>query len=168
MTLLLILVLLIFLLLIYIFILKPFFMAQQALSLYHFQVDWGGTRIGFQEISGLDIEIETVNFREGSSPADSERKVPDLRKFTNIVLKRGLVKGDNDFFNWINTKRIGSIERRDLTISLLDEQHQPAVVWRVKNAFPVKYEGPVLKANSSEIAMESLEITHEGLEVEHN
>ncbi len=141
---------------------------QQPLSLYHFQVQWGGARISFQEISGLDIEIETVSFREGSSPVDSERKMPGLMKNSNITLKRGLIQGDNDFFNWINTKRMGSIERRDIVISLLDEQHQPAIVWKVKNAFPVKYVGPVLKANSSEIAMESIEITHEGIIVEHS
>ena len=141
---------------------------QQPLNLYHFQVQWGGTRISFQEISGLDIEIETVSFREGSSPVDSERKMPGLMKHSNITLKRGLIQGDNDFFDWINTKRMGSIERRDIVISLLDEQHQPAIIWKVKNAFPVKYTGPVLKANSSEIAMESLEITHEGIVVEHS
>lgn len=141
---------------------------QQPLSQYHFQVNWGGARISFQEISGLDIEIETVSYRDGSSPVDSERKMPGLRKFSNIIMKRGLIQGDNDFFEWMNTKRIGTIERRDLTISLLDEEHQPAIVWKVKNAFPVKYSGPILKANSSEIAMESIEITHEGIEVEHN
>lgn len=168
MILLTLLVLFILLLLLYIFIIKPFLMAQQPLNLYHFQVDWGGNRLAFQEISGLDIEIETVSFREGSSAVDSERKMPGLRKFSNITLKRGLVKGDNQFFDWINTKRMGTIERRDLVISLLDEQHQPAVIWKVKNAFPVKYSGPVLKANSSEIAVESMELTHEGIEIEHS
>lgn len=142
-------------------------MAQNALNLYHFRAEWGGSRTGFTEISGLGIEIETVSFREGSSPDDSERKIPGLRKFSNVTLKRGLVKGDNDFFDWINTKQNGNIEKRDLVISLLDEQHQPAVTWKVKNAFPVKYAGPVLSANNSEIAIESLEIAHEGIVVEH-
>ena len=142
-------------------------MAQQPLSLYHFQVQWGGTRTSFREISGLDIEIETTSFREGSSPSDSERKMPGLRKFGNITLKRGLVKGDNEFFDWINTKGNGGMERRDISISLLDEQHQPVVIWKIKNAFPVKYQGPALKADNSEVAVESLELTHEGMEVEH-
>lgn len=141
---------------------------QQPLTQYHFQVDWGGSRMAFTEVSGLDIEIEAVGFRDGTSPVDSDRKIPGLKKFNNISLKRGLVQGDNDFFAWINTKNMGSIERRDIRISLLDEQQQPAIVWKVKNAFPVKYEGPVLKANSSEIAMELLELTHEGIEVEHS
>ena len=166
MTVLIIVVVFIFLLLLYIFIIKPYIMAQNPLAAYHFQVDWGGSRIGFSEISGLDMEIEVIHFREGSSPVDSERKMPGLRKFSNITLKRGLVKGDNEFFEWINSKQMGTIERRDLIISLLDEQHQPSMVWKVKNAFPVKYTGPVLVAGSSNIAMETLELTHEGIQLQ--
>ena len=143
-------------------------MTHNALNLYHFQVQWGGSRIAFTEVSGLNIEIETVSFRDGSSPEDSERKIPGLRKFSNITLKRGMVKGDNEFFNWINSRQMSSIEKRDLSISLLDEQHQPAITWKVKNAFPVKYTGPVLQAGSNEIAVESLELAHEGMEVENS
>ena len=142
-------------------------MSQNILNRYHFSVEWGGTRIGFMEVSGLDIEIEAVSFREGSSPEDSFRKIPGLRKFSNITLKRGIVKGDNDFFEWINTKRIGSIERRDITISLLDGDHQPLVIWKIRNAFPVHYFGPVLAANDSDLAIETLVLTHEGISVEH-
>ncbi len=158
---------LILLLLIFYFIIKPFFMSQRIFNRYHFSIDWGGSRIGFMEVSGLDIEIEAISFREGSSPEDSFRKVPGLRKFSDIILKRGIVKGDNEFFAWINTKQIGTIERRDITISLLNENHDPVVVWRVQNAFPVKYSGPVLESNGSDAAMETLVLTHEGTTVEN-
>jgi phage tail-like protein len=141
-------------------------MSQNAISRYHFTVEWGGSRIGFTEVSGLDIEIEAVSYREGSNPQDHVNKIPGMRKFSDITLKRGIVRGDNDFFKWINTKEIDNIERRDLTISLLDGQHQPVVVWKVNNAFPVKYEGPTLVAQSSELAIETLVITHEGIRVE--
>ncbi len=142
-------------------------MSQKIFNRYHFSVEWGGSRIGFMEVSGLDIEIEAISFREGSSPEDSFRKVPGLRKFSDITLKRGIVKGDNEFFAWINTKQIGTIERRDVTISLLNENHVPVVVWRVQNAFPVKYAGPVLESNGSDVAMETLVLTHEGITVEN-
>ncbi len=142
-------------------------MSQKTFNRYHFSVEWGGSRIGFMEVSGLDIEIEAISFREGSSPEDSFRKVPGLRKFSDISLKRGIVKGDNDFFAWINTKQIGSIERRDVTISLLNENHVSVVVWRVQNAFPVKYAGPVLESNGSDVAIETLVLTHEGITVEN-
>ena len=154
-------------LLIFYFIIKHFFMSQRVINRYHFSVEWGGSRIGFMEVSGLDIEIEAVSFREGSNPDDSFRKVPGLRKFSDIILKRGIVKGDNEFFTWINTKQIGTIERRDVRISLLNENHEPIVVWKVENAFPVKYSGPVLEANGSDLAIETLVLTHEGISVEN-
>ena len=87
------------------------------------------------EVSGLDIEIESISFREGSSPEESFRKVPGPRKFSDITLKRGIVKDDNEFFAWINTQQIGTIERRDMTISLLNENHEPGVVWKVSMPF---------------------------------
>ena len=141
-------------------------MSQKVINRYHFIVDWGGSRTGFMEVSGLDIEIEAVLFREGGSPDDNFRKLPGLRKYTDITLKRGIVKGDNDFFNWINTKLIGTIEKRDITISLLNETHSPIVTWKIRHAFPVKYIGPVLTASSSDIAIEMLVLTHEGITVE--
>ena len=140
-------------------------MAQNSINRYHFSVDWGGTRIGFAEVSGLNIEIEVVAVRDGSSPVDSGRKVPGIRKFSNITLKRGIMKGDNDFFNWIDTKSSGNIERRDVVINLLDDTHAPIFTWKVKNAFPIKYVGPVLISDDSEVALEMLELTHEGLTV---
>ncbi len=142
-------------------------MSQKIFNRYHFSVEWGGSRIGFMEVSGLDIELEAISFREGSSPEDSFRKVPGLRKFSDITLKRGIVKGDNEFFLWINTKQIGTIERRNITISLLNENHEPVVVWKVQNAFPVKYSGPVLESNGSDVAIETLVLTHEGITVEN-
>ena len=81
--------------------------------------------------------------------------------------KRGIVKGDNEFFAWVNTDKIGTIERRDVIISLLNENHEPVVVWKIKNAFPVHYYGPVLSSNDSCIAMETLVLTHEGITVEN-
>jgi len=141
-------------------------MSQNALNHYHFVVDWGGNNIGFTEVSGLDIEIEAVSYREGSSPEDHVRKIPGLRKYSDITLKRGIFKGDNQFFEWINTKQIGTIERRDITISLLNEQHNPVVIWKVINAFPVHYYGPVLVADDGDVAMETLVLTHEGIIVE--
>jgi len=140
-------------------------MPQNSINRYHFSVDWGGARIGFAEVSGLNIEIEVVSVRDGSSPIDSGKKVPGIRKFSNITLKRGIMKGDNDFFNWINTKSNGNIERRDLIINLLDEAHVPIFTWKVKSAFPIKYIGPILISDDSELALEMLELTHEGLTV---
>lgn len=133
---------------------------------YHFIVDWGGNRTGFTEVSGLNISHEAVDYREGSSPVDSSIKIPGRTRFDNIVLKRGIVKGDNDFFSWMKTKQNSQIQRRDILIKLLDETHAPIMVWKVRNAFPVKYTGPQLQARNNEVAIETLEIAHEGIEIE--
>jgi phage tail-like protein len=93
--------------------------------------------------------------------------MPGLRKFSNIVLKRGVVKADNDFFAWLSTVKLNTVERRGLVISLLDEQHRPVMVWKVTNAFPVKVDGPQLKAATNEVAIETIELSHEGLEIQN-
>ena len=142
--------------------------AQYPLSVFHFRVEWGGTRIGFSEVSGLTQEIQVIEYRDGSFPEYSSIKMPGLRKYNNITLKRGVIKADNDFFKWLSTVKLNTIERRDITISLLNENHDPVMVWTVLNAFPVKVEGPQLKAAGNEVAIESIEVAHEGLEVDNN
>ena len=137
------------------------------LPVFHFTVQWGGTRIGFSEISGLTQENQAIEYRDGSFPEYSSVKMPGLRKFANIVAKRGIVKADNEFFIWLSTVKLNTVERRDLIISLLDENHTPVMVWKAHNAFPVKVEGPGLKASGNEVAIESIEIAHEGLELQN-
>ena len=133
----------------------------------HFHVEWGGTNVGFMEVSGLSIELDVVSYREGSSPENSERLMPGLKKYSPIILKRGIVKSDDDFYKWINTAQFNTIERRDVVISLLTESHEPVVVWKIKNAFPFKLEYSPLNAHGSDVAIESLTLAHEGLVVEY-
>ena len=104
-------------------------MATYPLSKFHFQVEWGGTKIGFTEISGLDSELEVIEYRQGASPEYSKIKMPGLRKFSNITLKRGMFQGDNEYYDWLNSVQLNTIERRDITISLLNQDHEPIVVW---------------------------------------
>jgi phage tail-like protein len=141
-------------------------MSEYPLPGYHFQVEWGGTRLGFTEVSGLNIEVQAIEYREGTNIDYSVMKMPGMPKYGNIILKRGIVAGDNEFFDWLNTINLNQVERRDITISLLNENHEPAMVWKVRNAFPVKIEGPGLKATENEVAIETLEIAHEGLTIE--
>jgi len=142
-------------------------MAEYPLPVFHFQVEWGGTNLGFSEVSGLTIENQAIEYRDGLSPEYSVVKMPGMPKFSNITLKRGIVPADNEFFAWLNTAALNKIERRDLVISLLNEEHSPVMTWKVKNAFPVKVEGPGLKSTGNEVAIESIELAHEGLTIEN-
>lgn len=143
-------------------------MAKYPIPVFHFTVDWGGTNVGFSEVSGLTQEIQVIEYRDGKSPDYNTVKMPGLRKVTNIVMKRGISKGDNDFFKWLSTVKLNTIERRDLTINLLNENHEPVVTWKVLQAWPVKVEGPGLKATGNEVAIESIELAHEGLTLENS
>ncbi|HYQ56745.1 MAG TPA: phage tail protein [Draconibacterium sp.] len=134
---------------------------------FHFLVEWGGTKIGFTEVSGLDVETEVVEYRHGASPEYFKTKMPGMQKYSNITLKRGTFATDNEYFDWWNTVKLNKIERRDLTISLLNEEHSPVVVWKVKNAWPTKIQSTDLKAEGNEVAIETMELAHEGLTVQN-
>lgn len=142
--------------------------AQYPLPVFHFSVEWGGTRIGFSEVSGLTQENQAIEYREGNFPEYSTIKMPGMRKFGNVTLKRGIVKSDNEFFRWLSTIKLNQVERRNVVISLLNEEHAPVMTWVVHNAFPVKVEGPQLKASGNEVAIESIELAHEGLALENS
>ena len=135
---------------------------------FHFQVEWGAAKIGFTEVSGLDVETEVVEYRHGASPEYSKIKMPGMQKFSNITLKRGTFATDNEYYKWWNTVKLNTIERRDITISLLNEDHEPVITWKVKNAYPCKVEGPSLNSTGNEVAIESIELCHEGLNIEYS
>ncbi|MCZ7558481.1 MAG: phage tail protein [Bacteroidia bacterium] len=132
---------------------------------FHFRVEWGGSKIGFTEVTGLDMQVEAIEYREGSSPEYSKIKMPGLQKFSNITLKRGTFSGDKEFYAWIKTVSLNTVERRDVTISLLNEAHEPVVTWKVRNAFPVKVQASDMKSDGNEVAVETLELAHEGMAI---
>jgi phage tail-like protein len=134
---------------------------------FHFQVEWGGSKIGFTEVSGLDVEREVIEYRDGSSKEYSKLKMPGLTKFSNITLKRGSFKKDNHFYKWWVANKLETVERRDITISLLNEEHTPIITWKVKNAWPSKIQPTDLKSDDNSIAIETMEIVHEGLTIDN-
>ena len=133
---------------------------------FHFQVEWGGSRIGFTEVSGLTTEVQAIEYREGNAQNYNVTKMPGMPKFSDITLKRGVFTSDNQFFEWISTVKLNQIDRRNLTISLLNETHEPVMVWKVMNAWPSKVEGPSLKSTGNEVAIESITLVHEGITFE--
>ncbi|HEY5603803.1 MAG TPA: phage tail protein [Gammaproteobacteria bacterium] len=142
-------------------------MAEYPLPKFHFQVDWGGTKIGFTEVTGLEVSTEKLEYRDGASPEYSKIKMPGMQTFGDLTLKRGIFAGDNEFYDWWNSVALNTIERRDITISLLNENHEPVVVWKIKNAWPMKVTSTDLNASGNDVAVESLVLAHEGLTMEN-
>ena len=142
-------------------------MAEYPLPLFHFEVQWGGTRIGFTEVTGLEVSTEKIEYRDGASKEYHKIRMPGMQTFGDLTLKRGIFAADNEFYDWWNTVALNTIERRDITISLLNESHEPVVVWKVKNAWPSKVTSASLNASGNETAIETLVLAHEGLTMEN-
>lgn len=134
---------------------------------FSFSVDVGGTVIPFQEVSGLDVETEVIEYRAGNSKEFSKIKMPGLIKTSNITLKKGIFATDNGLYDWFSKLKMNTIERKDIIISLLDQDGNPTMVWNLTNAFPVKVQGTDLKAEGNEVAVESIEVAYEAMKIEN-
>jgi len=135
---------------------------------FYFQVKWDSQVMSFQEVSGLDIQSEEIKYRHGDSPEFSVIKMPGMKKVGNITMKKGIFKGDNKFWDWFKQIKMNTIKRLPVTISLLDEGGKATMVWTLTNAWPTKITGTDLKSESNEVAIESIEIVHEGITISNS
>jgi phage tail-like protein len=133
---------------------------------YNFQViitgvsnDGKAVKGSFSEVSGLEVEVPPILYRNGSEDI-TQRKIPGLKKFTDITLKRGIT-GDIDFWKWIVNALNGQVQRVSGAILLLDENRNEVMRWKFDRAWPCKYTGPTLHAANNEIAMDTLVICTE-------
>jgi phage tail-like protein len=130
---------------------------------FQFEVKWDDKVMSFQEVSGLDVEAQIIEYRHGDSKVFSTIKMPGIKKFSNITMKRGVYVNDNKFSDWLNQIKMNTVKRTAMTISLLDEEGKPTMMWTLINAWPTKISGTDLKSDANEVAIETLEIAHEGL-----
>ena len=116
---------------------------------------------GFSEVTGFDASIDVMEYREGDM-VQTPYKIPGLKRYGNITLKKGLTDS-LVMYEWLITGVDGPVDRKTITITSLDESEQPVASWQVINAWPVKYTAPDFNATSSEVAIETVEIAHEGM-----
>lgn len=133
---------------------------------FYFMVDLGSvTNIPFQEISGLDIEAQPIEYRHGNSPVFSKTSMPGLRNNSNVTMKKGVfVKGDI-FWDWYSKVKMNTIERENIVIKLLDESGNPTMTWTLNNAWPTKISATGVDPDGTEVTVESIEVAHEGLTI---
>jgi phage tail-like protein len=134
---------------------------------FFFQVRFGSDSdvVLFQEVSGLDVEHDPIEYRGGNSPAFSASRMPGIKSYGNVTMKKGVFASDNRFWDWYKRIKLNTSERMPVTISLLDEVGNPTMVWTLTNAWPTKVTGTDLNAEGNEVSVESIEIAHEGLTV---
>lgn len=132
---------------------------------FNFEVQIDNTVVaGFRECSGLSFDTDPVEYREGTDKPLHVRKLTGLRKFANIVLKRGFT--DSDVL-WLWYKNIlnGKTDRRNGSIVLRDEEHKDVLRWEFENGWITKWEGPTLNATGNDVAIENIEIAVERVEM---
>lgn len=135
---------------------------------FHFLVKWGKEQLSFREVSGLNVETTPIEYRAGDSKEFAVVKMPGLIKVGNVSMKKGVFKSDNKFWDWFKEIKMNTIERKTVTISLLDEEGKPTMTWTLNNAFPIKITATDLKADGNEAAIESIDIAYEGLKIENS
>jgi phage tail-like protein len=125
----------------------------------------GLDEIGFAEVELPAAEIETIEYREGSDRTSAARKLPGRVRYGNLVLRRG-VSGRLELWQWFDAVRNGQPDRRNVTVTLLDEARNPVQQWRFREAWPVKYDPSDLQGKGNDVAIEMLELAVEGIEIE--
>lgn len=119
--------------------------------------------MSFKEVSGLDMEFDVIEYRAGDSKEFTKIKMPGLRKHGDVTLKKGIFVSDQNFWKWIGEVNLNTIKRRSVTISLLDQEHNPAQTWKLTNAWPKKITVEGFKSDGNNVAMETLILVHEGI-----
>ncbi|MDP3468460.1 MAG: phage tail protein [Daejeonella sp.] len=132
---------------------------------FSFQVKWDDAELIFQEVTGLSSETQVIEYRGGNSKVYSTVKMPGIKKFGNITLKKGIFKGDKALWDKYNLIKMNTIKRSTILISLLDEGNEVAMSWTLLNAFPCKMTVSDMKSDANEIAVETMELAHEGLSI---
>jgi phage tail-like protein len=133
---------------------------------FNFRLEIDNTPVAaFSEVSGLASDGTAVEYRTGMDIPLTSRKLLGQRKFNNISLKRGMVK-DSTLWDWYHNISVGQNDRRNGTVILMDEERKDVLRWHFENAWPNKIEGPTMKAAGNDVAIENIELVHEGLTLE--
>jgi phage tail-like protein len=135
---------------------------------YYYNVSIDSKDYMFQEVSGLCIEYNTLSYRHGLSPQTGELLMPGMGTPVDVVLKKGVIRKDDYLYKWLGTIKINTVEKRDIIISLMDNEDNPVVTWTVVAAFPVKMDAPTFDATANEIAIESMNLLASDLKIEYS
>jgi len=140
------------------------------LPVYNYKVEIDGKAVSFSEVSGLSVGYETSTYVESPTAGVGPRRMvmPGQRKTATVTMKKGVVTGVSvpTLYAWINSIQLNRIDKKDVYVRLCDESGAAVVSWKVINAFPTKLDAPSFTANSNDVAVESMELTADGVVVE--
>ena len=135
----------------------------------HFSVRFGSQDkdVSFQEVSGIETETQPIEYRHGDNKQFSAIKSPGMVKTGNITLKRGVFVNDNNFWKWHDSIKMNIIQRETITITLRDEAGSAVMSWALAHAWPTQILAVNSETDTTEIAVETLELNHEGLTIKN-
>lgn len=142
------------------------------LPVYNYRVEIGGEAVAFSEVSGLSINYEVHTYKESpvasGAPGPRVMHMPAQRSPAKITLKKGLVPGSSvaALFSWVNSIQTNQVEKKDIYVRLCNEKGDAVISWKVINTFPTKLDAPAFNANSNDVAIESMELTGDGVFIE--
>ncbi|GAB6095350.1 phage tail protein [Desulfatiferula olefinivorans] len=140
-------------------------MVRQPCRAFNFHVEIGGLTVGgFSEVSGLALETDVKEYREGGENDHLIKRAGPSRPTGNLVLKHG-VTGDSTLWDWYQANREGRVMRRSVSVILLDAMMNEVMRYNFREAYPVRWEGPRLNARGAEVAVETLELAHHGMRI---
>lgn len=140
------------------------------LPVYNYRVDIEGETLSFSEVSGLSIAHEVTTYKEsptGGAIGPKLMQMPAQPTPPAITLKRGIIRGDRltYLYQWLRSKQLNLMDKKDITISLCDEEGAPVIVWKVFNAFPKKLDAPSFTADANDAAIETMELAADSIEI---
>lgn len=139
-------------------------MAVEAYPNCRFYIMVNQTAAGvFMEASGLEVEIDVMDYQEGGNNSFVHR-LPGFTKTSNLTLKRGITKS-NEFYKWFAEISNSTIERKQVTVIMYDSAGKEVLRWNFLNAYPVRWVGPQFQASEAAVAVETIELAHEGITV---
>lgn len=135
------------------------------LSVFRYVAKIGDDDVFFSEITGLSMEYEVTEYKEATVVGVKTFQVVGQRNTPSLTMKRGLFKSGLELYNWFNSTHTSEYERKDIVISLLDNENNTIMTWTVLNAFCTKFEGPSLDAKSNDVAFQSIDIKGDSIQV---
>ncbi len=141
------------------------------LPAYNYRVDIDSTTVAFSEVSGLELAIEKITYNESYAVAGKvgphTMVMPGIPQLINLTMKKGFVKSNSmsSLYNWMSAIQLNQVQKKDITVHLCDEKGNSVVRWKAINAFPTKLSAPSFNASESQVAIESMELTADSLEM---
>jgi len=145
--------------------------ATYPLPVYNFRVEIGPDAVAFSEVSGLSIHYEVTTFKEsptgGGSAGPRTIHMPSQPSPVNITMKKGVARNTSvaTLYTWINSIQLNQVQKKDIIVRLCDEQGKAVISWKITNAFPTKLDGPTFDAKSNDVALESMELRADSIQI---